>query len=504
MPTVPLGRSLQENLITLLCHHEHGKIVAHLADPGLFEGDYALIAAAAVDYWRQFQTAPKAHTADLFAAEIERGGRQATALKRTLLAMAQLAEQLNADYVINQLQEFTKKQLLKDAVLKAAELLSRDDGAIEEVETVMAEVLKAQHAQYDSGTRLDDELEPFLDRLALREAEFITGIKPLDDAGIVPARGQIMLLIGGKGRGKSWFLTNVGRHALMRRKRVLHVSLEMDEADCRLRYYQALFSVPRRAVRSRDGSPGRVDVKRLQFDPRQRAVTAIHSGTVVPVFSFASTLIRQELETRIVQMGGKAANLIIKRFPNRTLSIDGLDGYLDMLAATDNFVPDIVCLDYARLMKIPMRSTGDYRIGIGHNMEMLRALAIRRNFALVTADQLNRIGNDKRQARSTMVGEDWSQVTTADICITHSATDAERRDGLCRLYVDHARTERDKIMVLLAQALDIGQFCMQAAHMPEDYFERLMPGDAAERADAAVDRDQRAAFAPADMMEVED
>jgi hypothetical protein len=188
-------------------------------------------------------------------------------------------------------------------------------------------------------------------------------------------------------------------------------------------------------------------------------------------------------------MGRRADNLVIKRFPNRSLTVAMLAGYLDRLDQVEHFNPDIICLDYAKLMKVSSHNHQDFRLSLGENMERLRALAVERNLALVTADQLNRKGYGSEQARSMHIGEDWSQVHTADIVLTHSATDAELRHGLCRIYVDHARTEADKFGILVSQNFTIGQFGLQSAFLPANYYDDIMPGAQPAESDEAADDD---------------
>ena len=48
--------SHQEDLITMLCHSDaHGKVVAGLVDPELFDGDYKLIAERVIEYWKRIR-----------------------------------------------------------------------------------------------------------------------------------------------------------------------------------------------------------------------------------------------------------------------------------------------------------------------------------------------------------------------------------------------------------------------------------------------------------------
>lgn len=468
----------QQNLITLLCwSNQHGQLVANLAEPGWFDGDYRDIALAATDYWRRYGAPPKEHTADLFAHRLESNDRRANSLRRCLMSMTQLQEQINAEYVINQIQNFARRQSLKDAVLRAAQVLNNDQAPVEDAEAALNDVLKARHIQFDPGVRLDDDLDAFLDYLARRRNEFMTGIEPLDQAGIVPVRQGIVILVGGKGRGKSWFLTTVGKNALMFRKRVLHITLEMEAPEVRQRYYQALWAVPKHAVKG-----NRIDVPRIRYgrEPNRntdvRPVNGFQTESVPVDFSFRSSALRHELETRILALGGKVENLVIKRFPNGQLTPEMLEAYLDTLDQTQHFQPDMLLLDYPRLMKQNNRNAKDRRISIGQNVETLRAMAIEHNFALVAVDQLNRRGNEKGEARSTDIGEDISQIFTADGVLTLSSTEAERRMGLARIFVDHYRGERDQFGVLMTQAYDIGQFALEAVRMPDNYFNELAPG----------------------------
>ena len=496
MPEQQVGINLAEDLITLLCWDDsHGKMVAGLVEPALFPGDYAMIAERAIAYWQEYGAAPKAHIANLIAPELEAGGGRSEHLRRTLLNMDQVHDGLNSEFVVNQITTFVRLQRISDGVLRAAQLIS-NHGELADIEQLLDEVMRARVLRFERGTRLDDDLEPFLDYLNTQRKEFTTGIVVLDDRGIVPARGEVLLFVAGKGRGKTWFLINVGCENLLKQpgKRVLHLSLEMSEMENRQRYYQRLFSVPKHAMQytdketreRRDGimtpllkrkcktcglefGRCRCEIKRWEVDKLDKEGRPYN-------FDFSNPRLRSELETRLRFFGARTSNLIIKRFPNRSLSIDGFASYLDYLAdGPEHFVPDLVCLDYARLLKQNARSAADWRISIGQNMEQLRALAIERNFALVTADQLNREGHSKRTARSTHIGEDWSQIHTADTTLIHSATDEEHTRGFSRIFVDHARSEGDKFEVILSQSLARGQFCLDSAKKPADWETRILP-----------------------------
>jgi hypothetical protein len=69
-------------------------------------------------------------------ANLEAGGRRANVLRRTLLAMAQLAERINAEFVVGQLQQYIQRQLWKDAILKTAHILINDAAPLTDARTI--------------------------------------------------------------------------------------------------------------------------------------------------------------------------------------------------------------------------------------------------------------------------------------------------------------------------------------------------------------------------------
>jgi hypothetical protein len=429
----------------------------------LFEGEYRIVAQRFLDYWKRYGVAPKTHAMDLFSDILDTNNKKARLFRGIVISAIQLYQAgLNTGYVTQQLQLFTRQQQLKQSILKSSELLARakDEEAVAEVEATLGDILRARDYGFNPGVRLDD-VDGLIEYLAVSRDEFPTGIKVLDNRRVVPARGTIMLFLAGKGRGKSWFLVNCGKHSLIHRKRVLHLSLENSAEETMLRYWQSLFSIAKAPLES-------VDVMTFKENADKDAdITDRMKLATVPVgFSFATHDVRLELESRLERMHTWSDNLRIKRFPNRTLTPDGMRGFLDQMESSQNFLPDIVILDYAKLMKINMR---DYRHSVGENMEQLRAVAVERNIAIVTADQFNRAGYEAKQGKSTNIGEDWSQVHTADIVMSFSATDEERKRGLGRIYVDHCRTEDDKFAFLVSQNYAIGQFCIQSMLLPKGY-----------------------------------
>jgi hypothetical protein len=121
-----LNGPMQENLISVLAYDPvNGKIVAQLADPNLFEGEYRFIAEKCIAYWAKHKRAPGVHTPDLFADILEDPkNRKAKTYARILRQMVALSEGVNTDYVLGTLRSFTRLQTMKDAILQSAEKLN--------------------------------------------------------------------------------------------------------------------------------------------------------------------------------------------------------------------------------------------------------------------------------------------------------------------------------------------------------------------------------------------
>jgi hypothetical protein len=74
------------------------------------------------------------------------------------------------------------------------------------------------------------------------------------------------------------------------------------------------------------------------------------------------------------------------------------------------------------------------------------------------------------------------KLATADTVLTYSQTDAERKQGLARLFVAAARTEEDRFEILLSQNYEIGQYALSSIRLGSRYFDKKRTGD--EDADA--------------------
>jgi hypothetical protein len=443
-----LKGSLEENILTLIgWDDQRAPALLLRLDPALFSTRiYREIAQEAYKHITRYGSAPHTHLYDLLEERLQRGD-EGKLMRQTLDQMRELAAEIQPRFVLDQLDHFIELRTMSVALVAASEALSRGD------------TRKAREALYNrameqnntAGTWLakPEQSLRFMDKRD--EDWFPSGVDVLDNAGVVPARGAVYMMIAPAKRGKSWFLIETGKQAMQHNHRVLHVTLEMPEEQVAQRYVQSVFALT--ATESKL-------VQTINFD------NSSHDGTKLllsePRMTESITDIGRARLTPQVRALSQRGALLIKQFPSGSLTVAQLDAYLDSLARTDKFVPDVVLLDYPALMAV---DSSNYRIDIGRVAVGLRGQAIRRNHALVTVAQGNRSASSALRVDRSHVAEDFSQIMTADTVLTYSQTEAEKKLGLARLFVDAARSVRDGFTVMISQNYETGQFAIDSTRM---------------------------------------
>lgn len=449
-----------ENIITLLCHNdEYGKIILNQITADLFEGDYRVIAERAIDYWNKYQQAPGDHTPDLLADILEdRENRRAPTFRRILVSMLELKDGINAKYVVDDLGKFVRMQRFKGAIITSSEkIMALQEDSIEEIENIWNELLRLRETNFDPGMKMQD-IDRLIEYLESQPKEFHSGIPDLDKRTIVPMRKKVMTFVAPSGRGKTWFLVNVSKHALLLRKKVAFISLEMDEEEIIQRHFQNLL-----AISKHDDT---THITKFDFDDDDKLV-GFEDDNIEAEFNFDSDYLRDELEARVMSLDNRIKNLWVKRFPPRSVTVRNIAAYLDNLEVTKGFIPDMLIVDYLGRIKTDLKN---HRLNLGAQFEEFRGLCIERNVAGVTAHQTNRKGATSNKVREGDISEDYSIIMTSDILLTHSATPAERKLGLARVSVEKARGEAGQFDVLINQAYNLGQYCLKSTLMTSKYF----------------------------------
>ena len=452
-----LSPAKQENLLAILCFDKKNAATVKAAiEIELFGSSvYRNIAEQAINFLDTYKEPISDHLADIFEDELEdKDARKRKLYESVFENLYHLKDTVNTDFTLDSLRQFVRSQRLKQGVTEAAGELQA--GRVVEAENYLRKAIKTDLVSFDPGLVLRDDPTGFLDSIN-KAPEFISlGIPHFDRILLGPEKKTLLLWLAAANRGKSWALIHTGKCALLARKKVLHITLEMSQPKVAARYVQSFFSIKKREA----------DLKVPIFEEDDGQLTdlsfidldrpCLHDKGV-------ESLLKGKLEKLAPRI-----NLIIKQFPTGQLTMSGLHAYLDQLEHQQMFIPDVVILDYADLMKL---DSNNLRISTGLIYKDLRGLAVERNIAIASASQTNREGEHARIATLKLLGEDYSKAATADIIISYNQTPEERALNLARLFVAKNRDEEAHSSVLIAQAYAAGQFCLSSIRQSSNYWD---------------------------------
>lgn len=456
--------SLQENVLTLVASSdEHCKLVTLNVPLELYSNKVMReLATQVYNYVHQYGVAPKEHLVDLVEDKLE--GADGEVMRHILENIRALLQAgFNSVFVVNQLTKFVRQQHLKKAVVGVIEAAEKGD--VDEADKVIDSFRKTSYEQFTPGLTLR-EFAAQLGVVDKTAALFSTGIKEFDLAGLGPARGELHLLGAPPKRGKTWWLLNLAKQALLARLRIVYITLEVSPSIIASRLFQSLLAVTRKESDEAEAGRFHFDAKGglLSVDVERQDRPALNSEA-------GMKKVKKNFATNS-QIARLSDNLIIQSFPTGALHMKELVAYLENLVAYHRFMPDVVILDYADLMHIDLRN---YRLALGLLYKELRGMAVERNIALCTATQTNRASLTASTITEGHAAEDISKVAISDVFLTYNQTEVEKELQVARLYVAVARNAKDKWHVNITQAYSTGQFCTGSTMVAPRVWSELMP-----------------------------
>lgn len=449
---MPISQAaLQSSILSLLCHDEQtAQLLSLKVTPELFIGRQAkLIAEAAIGFIRVYNVPPRDQLDMLLENELQRG-EEGKFLAQTLDFLKRDYANLQSDFILAELDQFEESQKMTIAAQNALEELARGD--LGKARELLGSLSLLKKNDKDNEIWMSDtrRMMRFLDR---QETDWISsGIEAADKVGARPTKGTVSFLIAPTGKGKSWFLLNTVKAAIQNHHHVLYVTLEMSPDIAAKRLLQCMFALTANEAKTIRTPIFILDEKNnLTIDYRE-----LQRESIITQSSIVSKRIKDAKSW---------PRVVIKSFPSGSLTVNGFDAYLQYLKKEKNFVPDVVALDYAELMKL---DSANMRIDIGRLWVSLRGNAVERDYALVSASQGNKESDTAKTVYRSMVAEDWSKVGTADVVYTYSQTPEEQKLGLSRILIAKSRDSEDRIMLLNSQSYQTGQFSLDSVVMSRE------------------------------------
>ena len=316
----------------------------------------------------------------------------------------------NKDYFMDLIEDFARKQEVKEAIRKCVELVKED--RLDETESTIREALMVSRT-VDYGQDYFLSVKDRWDRANAKKGEdkFKT-VLPTLNRNLEGGNDikELCMVIAPPGVGKSLYLVNQAVTTMMEGKKVLYVSLEMSE-----------------------------DKIANRFD----SITTLLPNSKLKESSTQLTLY-ERLELFKEHFPG--SDLMIKEFPTGQATVNTLRALLIQLKGYKNFVPDLIIVDYLELLR-PVRSIDAEYVAQQRISEELRGMAVENNCLVWTATQTNREGKKVKLITDAQLGDSYGKIRTADWAVSLNQTEEEYDNGRIRLYVVKARDSKQRYIV---------------------------------------------------------
>jgi replicative DNA helicase len=298
--------------------------------------------------------------------------------------------------------DFCRKCALKEAMEKSIDLMESEK--YDAIVDVMKKAVTVGTTPSLGHDFFEDSEARF--RPEIRNA-IPTGIAELDHREILNGglgKGELGIIVGGAGCGKSHFLVERGCAALVRGINVVHYTLELSETLTGKRYDANLCGLDFNDI---------PENKELILDTYKK---------------------QQENWGR----------LIIKHYPTNTPTVQTLRAHLER-CAVKGFIPGLVIVDYADIMR-SSRQFDSLRHELKLVYEELRGFADEMGVPCWSGSQSNKEGVNSEVIDLTNMSEAFGKAMVADVVMTLSRKSQEKALGIGRLYVAKNRAGKDGIL----------------------------------------------------------
>ena len=305
----------------------------------------------------------------------------------------------HVDWFLTEFENFTRRQELERAILKAADLLEKGD--YDPVEKLVKDAVQISLTK-DMGTDYYADPRSRLMRLKNNNGQVSTGWAGLDRklyGGF--NRGELQIFAGGSGSGKSLFMQNLGCNWTVMGLSGAYITLELSEDLCAMRIDSMLTGKPTKEI-FRD---------------------------------------LDDVELQVRMLGKKSGKFYIKYLPAQS-TVNDIRSYVKELQIRTGVQLDFLCVDYLDLL-MPVSakvSPNDLFVKDKYVSEELRNLAKELNIVFVTASQLNRSAVEEIEFDHSHISGGISKINTADNVFGIFTSRAMRERGKYQLQLMKTRS----------------------------------------------------------------
>lgn len=302
-----------------------------------------------------------------------------TVINKILEKVKEDREPQNLDWLIDQSEKFCQERAITNAIMISLDLhenkktpgmipdILREALAVTFSTSIGHDYFGDYEHRYEYYTKQEYKIPIRLDYL-----------KKITKGGF--SRKTLAIILGGVHAGKTAHMCSLASDALLDNQNVLFISAEMaaEEISCRIDANLLDIALD--------------DVKTMDKESFAKGINAVRKKTT--------------------------GRLIVKEYPTATAHVGHFRSLLNELALKQNFVPDIIFIDYLNIC-------ASQRLSMGANVnsytymkvisEELRGLAVEKDVAIVTATQLTRSGFNSTDPNMEDIAESFGVAATADM-----------------------------------------------------------------------------------------
>jgi archaellum biogenesis ATPase FlaH len=382
-------------LAILITDRDFLQQIADIVSPDYFDNDAGKwIMKKTLQYFNEYKTVP---TMEVFKVEIEGINQelQSVAVKDLLKQAYKESKATDLNFVKDTFLDFCKNQTLKGALIKSVDLLELGD--YDDIRTLIDRALKAG-TERDIGHEYIAQLE---DRFREEARNTVETPWPLINKLLCGGLGQgdLGMIAGGPGGGKSWALVAMGAQAVKTGHTVIHYTLELSEKYVGKRYDACLTEIP---------------------------VGDVH-------------LYKEKVKEKIENLRG---GLYIREYPAGQATVNTIHSHLEK-CIQQGIKPDLVIIDYADLLT--SKASKEKRDKLDDIYTNLRGLATEMKLPIWTASQVNRSGAREDIIQGDRMAESYTKMMVTDFAMSLSRSAEDKENGVGRWHIMKNRYGADGI-----------------------------------------------------------
>ena len=346
-----------------------------------------------LDYYSKYHTYP---TMEVLKIELKKEENEVLQISiKEELKQAYTATQDDIDYVKEEFFNFCKNQRLREALLSSVDLLKT--GEFEGIRKMIDEALKAGNEK-NIGHEYDKDVESRFREEEDKKIPFPWKVfNDITDGGI--GGSNLMLLFAPPGIGKSTVVCNIAAHCIKTGYNIVYYTLELDE---------------RYVGKKIDSILTGVEVKMLKFH-------------------------RKEVEAAVRNLKGR---IVIKEYSPGRASLGTIESHLKQLEANNDFIPDLVIIDYPDLLK-PRKVRKEAKEELDDIYTDLKGMAKDLKIPFVCPSQINRMGAKDEIIEGDKVAGSFQKMMIADFSVSLSRRRKDKINGTGRFHIMKSRLGPD-------------------------------------------------------------